>query len=97
MLETRRFEPAWSAKMGAKLKDIDLPRNVRLMIFQFALNAPVSTALLPWAVPWIKAMADFALAPLPEGRPTITAKHMRRAEGGACCCRLCGPCLRKSR
>lgn len=53
--------------MRVKLEDIDLPRNVRLMAFQFALNAPVSAALRSWAVPWIKAMADFALAPLPEG------------------------------
>lgn len=53
--------------MRAKLEDIDLPRNVRLLAFQFALNAPVSAALRPWAARWIKAMADFALAPLPEG------------------------------
>eukprot|EP00903_Cladosiphon_okamuranus_P011333 g10683.t1 len=64
------FEPAWSGKMRAKLEDIDLPRNVRLMAFQFALNAPVSAALRPWAARWIKAMADFALAPLPEGLRT---------------------------
>ncbi|CAM9566377.1 unnamed protein product, partial [Ectocarpus sp. 13 AM-2016] len=64
------FEPAWSVKMRAKLEDIDLPRNVRILAFQFALNAPVSAALLPWAVPWIKALSDFALAPLPEGLRT---------------------------
>lgn len=66
--------------MLAKLKDIDLPRNVRLVAFQFALNAPVSAALRPWAVPWIKAMADFALAPLPEGeagRPLQAEQLMR--------------------
>lgn len=57
--------------MRAKLEDIDLPRNVRILAFQFALNAPVSTALLPWAVPWIKALSDFALAPLPEGGPPV--------------------------
>lgn len=71
LITDKRFEPAWSVKMRAKLEDIDLPRNVRILAFQFALNAPVSTALLPWAVPWIKALSDFALAPLPEGGPLV--------------------------
>lgn len=62
-----RFEPAWSAKMRAKLADRNLPRNVRLLAFQFAINAPVAAAVVPWAVPWIVAMTNFALAPLPEG------------------------------
>eukprot|EP00752_Nemacystus_decipiens_P003549 g3275.t1 len=70
------FEPTWSGKMRAKLEDIDLPRNVRLVAFQFALNAPVSAALRPWAVRWIASMADFALAPLPEGLRTDGEKGL---------------------
>lgn len=61
--------------MRAKLADIDLPRNIRLLAFQFAMNAPVSGILVPWAVPWIKAMADFALAPLPEGAIRLKIFH----------------------
>lgn len=65
--QPHRFEPKWSASMRAKLEDPGLPRNVRLLVFQFALNQPVTAALEPWAERWIVAMANFALAPLPEG------------------------------
>lgn len=53
--------------MRMKLADPDLPKPVRLLAFQFAINPPVTDALQPWAVPWIIAMTDFALTPLPEG------------------------------
>lgn len=53
--------------MRAKLADPDLPKPVRLLAFQFALNAPATSALQPWARPWIIAMTDFVLSPLPEG------------------------------
>ena len=79
----------WSAKMRAKLEDIDLPRNVRLMAFQFALNAPVSAALQPWAVRWITAMTDFALAPLPEGECCWQALAAELVPFGW----ACGACL----
>lgn len=61
------YEPAWSSGMRVKLADPGLPRNVRLLAFQFALNVPVVAAVKPWANKWIVAMADFLLSPLPEG------------------------------
>ena len=63
----RAYEPAWSSGMRAKLADPGLPRNVRLVAFQFALNTPAVEALKPWAKKWVVTMTDFALAPLPEG------------------------------
>lgn len=61
------YEPAWSSGMRVKLADPGLHRNVRLLVFQFALNTPVVAALKQWANKWIVAMADFLLTPLPEG------------------------------
>lgn len=61
------YEPAWSSGMRVKLSDPGLHRNVRLLVFQFALNAPVAAALKRWANKWIVAMTDLLLTPLPEG------------------------------